>query len=86
MLSLRERLTGLAAARAPQAVVPRARPAFLAGLGYSVREELVPLTARAGLSHLPALDPQIASLLLPERESFLPPLADWLFLDLETTG
>lgn len=86
MLSLRERLAGLAAARAPQSVVPRAQPAFLAGPGYSVREELVPLTARPWLPTLPALDPQIALLLLAERESFLPPLTDWLFLDLETTG
>ncbi len=86
MLSLRERLAGLAAARAPQAIAPRARSPVLAGPGYSVREELVPLTARPGLPDLPALDPQTASLLLADRESFLPPLTDWLFLDLETTG
>ncbi|MGH9862905.1 MAG: ribonuclease H-like domain-containing protein, partial [Candidatus Acidiferrales bacterium] len=86
MLSLRQRLAGLAAARAPLSVTPRTRPVFLAGEGYSVREEVVPLTARPGLPHLPALDPQIASLLLAEPEGSLPSLTDWLFLDLETTG
>src|SRR3990170_1963059 len=92
MPTLHERLASLSAARAPAGVQPlipsphRGAVPRNSGPGYSVEEQLFPLTARTWLDGLPVADPQAASLLAPNLGPQIPPLSDWLFLDLETTG
>ena len=92
MPTLHERLASLSAARAPAGVQPlipsphRGAVPRNSGPGYSVEEQLFPLTARTWLDGLPAADAQAASLLAPNLGPQIPPLPDWLFLDLETTG
>lgn len=54
--------------------------------GHSVTEQLIPLHSRAWLDRLPGADPQAAALLAPNGKTPIPPLSEWLFLDLETTG
>ena len=85
MPTLRQRLEGLSAAR------PTLRPAAAAranqeGAGFSLSESCYPLTARECLVRLPLADPQPLALLLPDSQRVIPPIHDWLFLDLETTG
>ncbi|MGH9803743.1 MAG: ribonuclease H-like domain-containing protein [Candidatus Acidiferrales bacterium] len=85
MPTLRQRLEGLTAARPalrPAAAVCPAR----SGPGFAVSESFFPLTARKGLARLPLADPQLFALLLPDSQGRIPPIRDWLFLDLETTG
>jgi uncharacterized protein YprB with RNaseH-like and TPR domain len=92
MPSLRERLAGLSATRAPVDVLPRHlplhRPTALRGAqpGYSASEELFAFEARPWLNHLPAADSAVAALLARDLENEIPPVSEWLFLDLETTG
>lgn len=92
MQTLRERLAALSATRTEFRSTTAARPP-LAPLsrsdtepGVSVTDELVPLAARPGLRLLPVADPQAAALLARSPLARIPPLSDWLFLDLETTG
>jgi hypothetical protein len=54
--------------------------------GFTVTESFFPLTARQGLAALLEADPQLLALLLPDSQRVIPPVRDWLFLDLETTG
>ncbi|MFQ5777993.1 MAG: ribonuclease H-like domain-containing protein [Terriglobia bacterium] len=90
--TLRQRLAGLSAARprpgqrnaehSLRPIVSRSASAE----GVAVSEEFVPFGVRGGLEGLPAAEPQLAALLIRTPEARIPPLSEWLFLDLETTG
>lgn len=92
--SLRHRLSNLSALRTPPRttrVEATASPRFFQGHssgrgGYSTSQEVAPLASRPGLHCLPAADPQAASVLTRSPNVIYPPLSEWLFLDLETTG
>ena len=91
MPTLKERLATLSATRKPAGSraaepFPSAMRSARRPAGYSITERLVPLGARSWLGQLPGCDPQAAALLVREPEAEIPPLSDWLFLDLETTG
>jgi len=89
MPTLRQRLQGLTATRTVAGDNRRNHPecsARLPGQGFSVTDELVPFSARRWLDHLPAADPQAASLLAPNDRHDVPPVSQWIFFDLETTG
>lgn len=92
MPPLRQRLASLSAARtgAGTSAPPRsACPAPAAGSGQpavAVGEQVLGLDSRAWLRHLAVADSRAAALLTQSRGINIPPLADWLFLDLETTG
>ena len=85
MPTLRQRLEGLTPAR-PTALSAALAPVTPTGTGFALSEALLPLSARDSLIPLIAVDPQLAALLLPDPQTSIPPLRDWLFLDLETTG
>lgn len=85
MPTLRQRLEGLTAARPIRRPAPVAPPTQT-GAGFSLSETFHPLSTRAGLAGLAAADPQPFGLLHPDSQDLIPPVRDWLFLDLETTG
>jgi hypothetical protein len=93
MESLAERLAALRSTR-PAVDVARApgqRPALNSLLepgepAFDVFEETVALGARRWLASLPSAEPSAAARLLGKAQAEVPPLEDWLFLDLETTG
>ena len=85
MPTLRQRLEGLTAARPIQRPAAAAPPTQT-GAGFSLTESFHPLSTRRGLAGLPTADPQPFALLHPDSQDLIPPVRDWLFLDLETTG
>lgn len=89
MATLNQRLASLRALRPSGAPRPPSLPSPSAARlspGHSLSEQVIPLHSRPWLELLPAADPEAAALLLRGRAVPIPPLAEWLFLDLETTG
>lgn len=92
MPALRDRLSALTAAQIPTGHPANGHAPFASLLhrrhahGVATSEEVFPLAARAWLERLPELEPQVASLLVGNPPQRIPPVSEWLFFDLETTG